>query len=158
MSQKRFETEMRFHVETPTVEVRFDLTSTLPPAGIFSWKLGGVAPFAKSSQFLYPLTYLFPEMIQIFNHQNKPKPAADIRSFNPIRAISSSNKLSSQELLDGFDFHVLSTLDGPVVAWRPSEATDRSEWITAVVDYHDLEKVSKELCRFYADVTATNGE
>lgn len=149
---------MVFHIETPTVEVRFDLTSRLPPVGTFSWKLAGIEPFVRTSQFLYSLTYLFPEMIQILKHQNKPTTDEKSRPSNFQDTICKSNKLSSQELLDGFVFHVLSTGDGPVVAWRPSEAVAESEWVTALVNSHDLDKVAKQLCSYYADIMARNDE
>ncbi len=142
-----------FVIQTPTVELKFNLASRRPPSGVFLWKLQGVEPFSKTTpHFLYPLTFLFPEMVKLFEDQSESM----IELSNPTEdipmAATGLNKLSSQEVLDGYDFHVLHAATGPVVAWRSSDAQSPLEWRFARLDRDDMDEVADMLCNLYAEV------
>ena len=143
-----------FTIDTPTIEIRFALTSSSPPTGVFSWQLSGIEPFANTApQFLYSLTFLFPEMIQLLDDQPVSKVAAmnEVSEFLP-KETTSSNKLSSQALLDGYDFHIINFSEKACVMWRFSDSREPSPWVSAIVNRADLETVSRRFSKLYTEL------
>lgn len=146
---------MTFSVKLSSVTLEVMLVESLVPQGYVNWSLGGVTPFTHDwPVYLYPVTFVFPEMLALLDKRDPRVLAADEPAGHFVyRCQGDATKLSSQSFLDGFHFQALASNLGPVVGWRKWESADTQEnWTAVVCRRDDLVEAATQFSRFYENL------
>jgi hypothetical protein len=150
---------MDLTIALPTVNVNIVATSFRPPTGKVSWALGGVVPFMhKDPMFIYPISYLLPEMLQILSQakEHRIQPGQSLNCFVAERE-NDETRLSSQAFLDGYSFQVINSTLGPVVGWRSNRVTDSDvHWTAVLCNRDDLAAAADKIIDYYKSLELRN--